>query len=389
MKALGFLTAATLLLLAFSCQPETIEPEENTDTGEKQDTAIIVIPDEKKDTIIVVTTDSSADIHFSSAVLNGRVYAQDIDIHTISVGFYYSDQTASPDIEFLVAQGTRISAQMTDTTSFCVQLKKLNFNSRFSYVAFSKYGDKEFYGDIKEFTTCEDIEKVDMGLSVMWGSFNIHYEMVYLNEYDEGPWMPVPTQRQPEQKGRYYPWGELKERLVQHLTNTWTGSVYSWEWYKYSNADGTVITKYNDTDSLTVLVAGDDVARRNFGSHWRMPTKEEFAELINECTWKATQKNGVSGYLVTSGNGNSIFLPNSGYGDFDDSWRYYPTDMNNWGDKNVTLNTSKGYYWTSTVSSDNPQKAWVLETFLDNKGAALTQHERRLGMQIRPVYDPR
>ncbi|MBR2492669.1 MAG: hypothetical protein IKB64_04290 [Paludibacteraceae bacterium] len=42
-----------------------------------------------------------------------------------------------------------------------------------------------------------------------------------------------------------------------------------------------------------------------------MPTREQFAELKNFCSWKWNGK----GYLVTGDNGNSINLPASGYRD--------------------------------------------------------------------------
>ena len=45
---------------------------------------------------------------------------------------------------------------------------------------------------------------------------------------------------------------------------------------------------------------------------YRMPTKTECDELINNCTWTWSTQNGVNGYTV-EGNGNSIFIPASGY----------------------------------------------------------------------------
>ena len=56
----------------------------------------------------------------------------------------------------------------------------------------------------------------------------------------------------------------------------------------------------------------DDIATKKWGSKWRMPTKEEFEELSEDCTWKWTTKDGVNGYEVKGDNGNSIFLPAAG-----------------------------------------------------------------------------
>ena len=44
-------------------------------------------------------------------------------------------------------------------------------------------------------------------------------------------------------------------------------------------------------------------------SLWRMPTKEETEELVDNCTWTWGKYKGISGYQVTGPNGNSIFLP--------------------------------------------------------------------------------
>ena len=49
----------------------------------------------------------------------------------------------------------------------------------------------------------------------------------------------------------------------------------------------------------------------------RMATKAEWNELLEYCSWKWKEQNGISGYLVTSNikgyKGNSIFLPASGW----------------------------------------------------------------------------
>ena len=69
----------------------------------------------------------------------------------------------------------------------------------------------------------------------------------------------------------------------------------------------------------------------------RLPTKEEFQELIDNCKWKWTKKKRVWGYKATSKkNGNSIFLPAAGYRD--------GTDM--------LIVDSYGYYWSSSARDD-------------------------------------
>ena len=53
-----------------------------------------------------------------------------------------------------------------------------------------------------------------------------------------------------------------------------------------------------------------DKARQKFAG--KLPTKEQWEQLKNKCTWKWTTLNGVNGYKVTGPNGNSIFLPAAG-----------------------------------------------------------------------------
>lgn len=54
---------------------------------------------------------------------------------------------------------------------------------------------------------------------------------------------------------------------------------------------------------------GDDVARVILGGDWRMPTYEEYMELINNCQYEWTQINGVSGAKLIGSNNNYIFIP--------------------------------------------------------------------------------
>ena len=51
----------------------------------------------------------------------------------------------------------------------------------------------------------------------------------------------------------------------------------------------------------------------DFSDNWRMPTASEMRELRDDCDWKWTNEKGISGYRVTGKNGNSIFLPASGF----------------------------------------------------------------------------
>ena len=68
-------------------------------------------------------------------------------------------------------------------------------------------------------------------------------------------------------------------------------------------------------DDIEGSIAGTerDAATVNLGKNYKMPTLDQIKELLDECKWKWTKQNGVKGMKVTGPNGNSIFLPASGY----------------------------------------------------------------------------
>lgn len=116
----------------------------------------------------------------------------------------------------------------------------------------------------------------------------------------------------PEGFGDYYAWGEVE---------TQASGRYWWDSYKWGNASSSNsgLTKYNSTDGLTRLLPEDDAATVNWKNSWRIPTKDEFDELINTTytTLDWTTQNGVSGMKITSKvNGKSIFLPAAGLKDY-------------------------------------------------------------------------
>ena len=116
----------------------------------------------------------------------------------------------------------------------------------------------------------------------------------------------------PEEYGDYFAWGETAPK-----------DVYNWGTYKWcNNGDNHQITKYctmseygynGFTDGKTELDSEDDAAYVNWGPQWRTPDKAQQDELREQCTWTWVIQNGVEGRLVTGPNGNTLFLPASGF----------------------------------------------------------------------------
>lgn len=97
---------------------------------------------------------------------------------------------------------------------------------------------------------------VDLGLSVYWASCNL-------------------GANKPEEAGSRYAWGETESKTY------FSDSNYKWLGYEYDGMP--YYTKYNATDNKTQLDLIDDAAYVNLGGKWRMPTKEEWEELENNC----------------------------------------------------------------------------------------------------------
>ena len=105
----------------------------------------------------------------------------------------------------------------------------------------------------------------------------------------------------PEQAGLYFAWGET------------TG--YTAEQVK-SGERSFFLKDYVDNITSSDLTLEQDATHVYMGGEWRMPTKAECQELIDNCNvvWTDDYNDtGVKGRVFTSKvNGNSVFLPAAG-----------------------------------------------------------------------------
>ena len=167
----------------------------------------------------------------------------------------------------------------------------------------------------------------------------------------------------PESYGDFFAWGETQPK-----------EVYDWNTYLYANGtswQNAQLIKYCSTDGLTTLLPEDDAATANWGDGWRMPTKGEWMELLQNTTNTWTTQNGVYGRLFIASNGNTLFLPAAGYyfyGSF-----YGPSD--------------RFGYWSRTLGIDDYQygnvSAWMLQSF--SSSIKVSSSYRAEGMSIRAV----
>lgn len=207
-------------------------------------------------------------------------------------------------------------------------------------------------------------EPVDLGLSVKWASHNL-------------------GAARPEGCGELYRWAGKSDISRLRGSFDWNDCPchsgidrYS-NWTKYIPSDKpTFWYKYNpefhtgSPDNKLTLDLDDDVAHSKLGGTWRIPTKAEFIELIDNCTSEWVLSSAVPGLKLTSKkNGNSIFLPAAGLRDeFKMEFLY-----------------KYGCYWTSSLYADFPYSANYLSIGEKSKGIATA--DRYYGLSVRPVSE--
>lgn len=183
---------------------------------------------------------------------------------------------------------------------------------------------------------------VDLGLSsgILWATCNLGAESE-------------------SAKGNYYAWGE-----------TTTKDSYGGDNYTFlSNG---AWSKYTSSDNKTTLEMSDDAANTLWNSPCRIPTETECNTMLLNCNVTKSTSNNVSGYTITSkSNGKSIFLPVTGhYG------------------SGTLGNTDKGYYWSSTVDSNNTNNAKAMVLDSSNSATGSSNIGRPYGCVIRAVVQP-
>ena len=193
---------------------------------------------------------------------------------------------------------------------------------------------------------------------------------------------------EPTQLGDYYAWGETSTKKKYYSDN-----------YKHFKIDGGIkVLKYNEKDGKTVLDLNDDAARANIGAGYRIPTKEDWEELLEDCKWEAvtttlseiidpSQTKVIARWKVTGPSGNSIVLPmTSGFRG--DGWGVQPD--------NDTYYTTANLYPADELSDkDKYQKAvaltWPMFAKETSSGGikepSFKSIYRDFGVVIRPVFD--
>lgn len=223
----------------------------------------------------------------------------------------------------------------SNNKTFSATLHNLKMGTTYYYMVIASTDYGNVFSEIKSFTTkTVTIQKsgyVDLGLSVKWAACNLGASI-------------------PEDYGNYYSWGE---------TNTKT-------YYSSSN--------YNVSISLENISSTQyDAAKVKLGNPYRIPTRNQFQELINLCEWAEYVYNNTPGYVITR-NGNAIFMPMAGYmgGSILYNGFYYWTGNQ---ESNQYYDYEHDNYYT--ISSGN--------AYFATYGNVINTMNKYFGLPIRPV----
>ena len=285
---------------------------------------------------IVVTKDVGG-ITKSSAVLSGSVTNNDAANKIKERGFCWGK---NPNPTISGSHNNNGSSSGTGTTGFSYNLTNLTSGTKYYVRTYIVTDFGTLYGEEKSFvTTGEEPEEtisgtenghnyVDLGLpsGLKWATCNV-------------------GATSPEKYGNYYAWGEISTKTEYTEANCTT--------HEQNIADFSGNTKY-------------DVAAANWGGNWRIPTVEEFQELLVSCTWEWCVQGGVNGHRATGPNGNKIFLPAAGSRD----------------GKVLNYESYCAFYWSSTPNNLND----AFSLGYENANVNIYYGLRHFGEPVRPVF---
>ncbi len=201
---------------------------------------------------------------------------------------------------------------------------------------------------------------IDLGLSVKWAACNL-------------------GAMTPEEYGDYYAWGATEPWYEGYPESPmfWKKEGgYTWSNAPFNGGKSSFDSSYwlaNKSDVVDlngVLLPQNDAAYVCLGNGWRMPTQDEYHELMNNCDSEWLTYYGVYGRMFTSKiNNNKVFFPAAGH----------------LAGTITAFRGSDGEYWTSSYSSNLSYQATQL--LINHLRAGLTDYSQYIGCSIRAVKE--
>ena len=166
--------------------------------------------------------------------------------------------------------------------------------------------------------------------------------------------------------GNYFMWGSTTPNTTQECN--WANAPFNGGNTSYS---ANAFNQVKDTACPNGVLAKEyDAAAQIMGGDWRMPTKDELKELIDNTDNEWTQVNGVSGRKFTHKTDTSkyIFIPAAG----------------GCGDGSVDGVGLYGSVWSSSLDTSDPSYAWGLGFYSGN--CYMDSGDRYYGRSVRGVF---
>ena len=173
--------------------------------------------------------------------------------------------------------------------------------------------------------------------------------------------------------GIMFAWGQTDNAVATKFVDSenypynWANAPFNGGHTSYSED---TFNQVKDTACPNGILAKEyDAASKIMGGEWRMPTKAEFQELIDNTNKEWTQVNGVNGYKFTGSNSNYIFIPAAG----------------SCYDGSVLLVGGSGYVWSSSLDTSYPSNAWFL--LFNSSACSMNDYDRCSGQSVRGVHN--
>jgi len=282
-------------------------------------------------TVISVMTDS---VQWTLNQLTAKFYGTVNGISkaktAVEIGFVVGTKN---DLSITSTGVTMVKAAATTTDGKYSADFTMPNDDVYYYRAYAKDKDGNIeYGDVLQYGRCY----VDLGLpsGTKWANISLGTITPYQN-------------------GDYYAWGETSTK------SSYPENASNYRWYTHST--------WIEPDRLLDIQATDnDAASVNWGGVWMTPDKQDLQELLDNCDFTLSTMNGVKGYVIQSRlNGNSIFMPMSGY------FRVGPNQY-----------STNGYMATTSLPGVNNSADHA--TLLNNTDK--NNWLRSDGIPVRPVY---
>ena len=163
-------------------------------------------------------------------------------------------------------------------------------------------------------------------------------------------------------------WGSTTPNTADECT--WSNAPFN---HGSSSYNETYFNSVKDTVCPNGILAKEyDTTAQIMGSDWRMPTEDDFQELIANTSnaWiENYNTTGVKGWKFTSKKDSSkyIFIPAAGY----------------CGNGSVYGVGKDGYVWSSSLHASSPDRAWLLG--FNSGRCSMRNYNRYYGQSVRGV----